>query len=258
MSEKIEFMKRLAKDAGKIAMKYYNQSKDTSIKEDNSIVTNADFEVNEFIIKNIKEKYPDHNIITEEEDEIRNDSEFSWYIDPIDGTENYSRNFPLFCVSIALAKNDEIINGAVYLPVLDEMYYATKGEGAYVNGKKIQVSTYDKLSDSTVTFGKGHIREHIDIKKYIDVFLDEFHRLKEYGTCAIELIYIASGKIDGMVRYYQKSWDYTAGSLIVTEAGGKVTGIKYDDSKFIISDVIVTNGKIHDEIIELIKNIETK
>ena len=139
-----DFIINIAKEAGQIAMKYLGNAK-ISNKGPKDVVTEADIAVENFIKSKINEKYPTHNIVAEESDNPHKNSEFTWYIDPIDGTGNYSHSDPHFCISIALVQNDELTHACLNLVALNEFFYAQKGEGAYLNGQKISVSKIDKL-----------------------------------------------------------------------------------------------------------------
>lgn len=246
-----------AKEAGKVHKKYFK--KDFEIKTKTAsfdLVTIADIEAEKVVVALIKEHFPGHNFLAEENKYAHTGSEYTWIIDPLDGTSNFAYGLPIFCVSIAIAKKDEVIAGAVYDPTRDELFYAQKTGGAFLNGKKISVSTVDKLTESLLITGFYYDRgkemlENLDkIKQFL---LYPIVGLRRLGAAALDLSYIACGRASGYWEYKLSPWDFAAGKLIVQEAGGKVSGRHGEIIPLEKHFIAASNGKIHNAMLKILK-----
>lgn len=237
--------------------KYYNGDFNISHKEGvNNLVTEADHASEAAILNIIKTRFPEHQVLAEETGEIIQDSNYKWIIDPIDGTINFAHGIPLCCVVIAIEKDGEIIMSAVYAPLLNEMYFSEKGMGATMNDKKISVSNETSVLKSCLVTGFPYT--------YINNAngpLEVFGRLvrkgipvRRLGSAAIDLCWVASGKFDGFYEHKLEAWDSAAGYLIVEEAGGRVTDFKGNKFSPYQPHIVATNGKIHEELLLVIKN----
>jgi len=236
-----------AKEAEKVIMKYYSDEIRSKLKEDQSPVTLADIEAEKIITKIIKENFPDHGFIGEELGNEKTDSDFRWVIDPIDGTKNYIRKIPLFATQIALIKNDEVILGVSNAPALKELMYAEKGNGTFLNGKRVVVSTIANLSDSYFCFGGlNYFEKH----NYIDALLSLVKSSRRHRGIGDFWCYhlLAQGKIEVMIEPETKIWDIAAIKVIVEEAGGKVTDISGGEVTVDSTSIIATNKLIHDAV----------
>ena len=249
-----DFILDLAKKAGQITLNHLGNAK-ISKKGPKDVVTDADVEVEKFVTQKIKEKYPEHNIVGEEALYDSTDSHYTWFIDPIDGTSNYSHGDPNFAVSIGVAKDGILIYGCVYIPLYNWMFFAELNKGAELNGEKINVSKIDQLTDAMVQLQISHLPDTVDasleIFKYFTLKAD---RARDLGFCAGQLAYVGAGKSDSMIKAYQNSWDIAAGILIVTEAGGVVSDffgqpitLTNDHNKR--SHVVASNGLLQKEIL---------
>lgn len=238
-------------------MRYFSGDFKISHKEGvNNLVTEADHASEAAILKVIKSRFPDHQVLAEETGEIIQDSAYKWIIDPIDGTVNFAHRIPICCVAIALEKDGEIILSSVYAPVLNELFVAEKRSGATLNDKKISVSDETSVLKSCLVTGFPYT--------YINMPngpLDVFGRLikkgvpvRRLGSAAIDLCWVACGRFDGFYEHKLEPWDSAAGYLIVEEAGGKVTD--HEGKKFSPYQhrILATNGKIHDELLSVVKN----
>ncbi len=250
--------KKAALEAGKIHKKYF-RSGNAKIKNKGrsyDLVTAADIEAEKKIVSIIKKNYPDHNILGEEGKYKKTDSEYKWVIDPLDGTNNFSFGIPIFCVSIALTRKDEIIAGVVYDVIKNEMFCAEKGKGAYLNGKGIRVSRGRKLSQAILITGLYYDRgkDMIDtLNKVKEFFFKRIIGLRRFGAAALDLCYVACGRATGFWEFQLSPWDFAAGKLIVEEAGGKVTdgqGKKVPLKKHFI---VASNKKIHGQMLRILK-----
>ncbi len=236
---------------------YFNGEYKISNKEGiNNLVTEADHASEKAIIDIIRKEHPDHFILSEETGEIVMDSEYKWIIDPIDGTINFSNGIPLCCVSIGLEKAGEMILGAVYNPFMKEMFFAQKGFGASLNNKKINVSSKTEVIKSCLVTGFPYT--YLDMPNGPLAVFERFIRngvpVRRLGSAAIDLCWVAAGRFDGFYEHHLQAWDTAAGFLIVEEAGGKVTDYKGDHYSPYQPHLLATNGKIHDEMLEIINN----
>lgn len=257
-----EFMIDIAKHAGKIALDFLGKA-EIKEKKPKDLVTEADVAVEKYLVSKIKEKFSDHNIVGEEDEYKKSDSEYYWYIDPIDGTANYAHGDIHFAISIALKNRKEIVNAVVYIPMLDEMFYAEKGQGAFLNGKKIHVSKISDLKSSYIQVGLSPHDHAIDdsVLFYKEVSL-KVSRAKDMGFCAGQLAFLACGRADGFMKFSQHPWDLAAGLLLVKEAGGKITDVHGNEfevgDKNARHDVVASNSILHDKLLDIMKSDKIK
>ena len=258
-SEHLEFTLDVAKKAGKIQLSYFGNISSISKKSNNiDLLTNADIESENLIISRIKEAYPDHSIVSEETNSIINNSEYTWIIDPLDGTTNFTHNLPIFAVSIALKKADKIICGVVYNPAADKCFYAENGKGAFLNGKQIHPTKSTSLSDCLLATGFPYLHD----KKYdlsFTIFKEFYDRtcgLRRLGAAALDLCFVAMGRFDGFYEYNLNSWDICAGSLIAHEAGCRVSDWDGNSLPHDGSRILCSNGKIHSNMVDILTKQE--
>lgn len=238
-------------------LRYFNNEFKISNKEGvNNLVTEADHASEKAIIDVIKKNFPDHYILSEEAGEIVQDSNFKWIIDPIDGTINFAHGIPLNCVSIAIEKDAEIVMAAVYNPHLNEMFFAEKGKGATLNDKAIRVSEQTQAIKACLVTGFPYT--YINMSNGPLEIFERFVRkgvpVRRLGSAAIDLCWVACGRFDGFYEHKLEAWDSAAGYLIVEEAGGKVTDLIGNKFSVYQHKVLATNGKIHEEMVEVINN----
>lgn len=248
---------KAAREAGKILLSLYNKKISISQKKDSyNLVTEADLKSEKKIVSIIKKKFPEHSLLAEESINKKTDSEYLWVIDPLDGTNNFSHSFPFFCVSIALYKNNNPLLGVVYDPLRDELFYAEKGKGAFLNNKRIKVSNKKTIDDSLLVTGFYYERGVL-MKKTLNqmeaFFKKNVRGIRRTGSAALDLCYVASARLEGYWELKISSWDFAAGALIVEEAKGKVTdsnGRKYNLG---MGSVVASNGRIHNEMMYVLK-----
>ncbi|MBS4028419.1 MAG: inositol monophosphatase [Ignavibacteriales bacterium] len=223
--------------------------------QERNLVTNIDKQAEEMIVEKIKQHFPTHNILAEEGTTGNENSEFKWIIDPLDGTTNFTHGLPLFCVSIGVEKNDELICGVVYDPNRDELFSAEKGNGAKLNGKKISVSTNDKLISSLLVTGFPYnITENpMNCVEHFQNFLFEAQAVRRLGSAALDLCYVACGRFDGFWEVALNPWDMAAGVLLVEEAGGIVSDFNGNEHSIYKKDIVASNGKVHKEMLNVLK-----
>ena len=222
----------------------------------NDLVTEVDKASEAVIMEIIRESFPDHFILSEEIGEVKMDSSYKWIIDPIDGTVNFANGIPLCCVSIGVEKDGEMIMGAVYNPMMNEFYFAERGQGAFLNDHPIHVSKQTEVQYSCLVTGFPYT--------YLDMEngpLEVFSRLirkgspvRRLGSAAIDLCWVAAGRFDGFYEHRLNAWDSAAGFLLVEEAGGRVTDFKGNHYSPYQPHLVATNGLIHEELLRWISN----
>jgi myo-inositol-1(or 4)-monophosphatase len=237
--------------------KFFNSDFKISHKEGvNNLVTEADHAAEAAILTVIKKKFPGHQVLAEETGHHINDSNYKWIIDPIDGTVNFAHGIPLCSVSIAIEKDGEVIMSSVYAPILNELYFAEKGKGAFLNDKKISVSNETSVLKSCLVTGFPYT--YITMQNGpVEVFgrlVKKGIPVRRLGSACIDLCWVACGRFDGFYEHKLEPWDSAAGYLIVEEAGGRVTD--HNGNRFSIYQhrILATNGKIHDEMLNWINN----
>lgn len=249
-----------AKKAGEIQKLHFGQSLQIEYKGEIDPVTEVDKRCDQAITQIILQSFPDHDLLTEESPFKKKGSPWKWIIDPLDGTTNYLHGYPCFCVSIGLEIEGEMKLGVVYDPILDELFLSEKGKGAYLNGKRIFVSREPVLDRSFLSTGFPYdVREHTDFYLcYFRQFIAQSFAIRRPGSAAIDLCYVAAGRFDGFWELKLRPWDLAAGTLLITEAGGKVTDFKGQPLSIYAGDILASNGLIHEQMLEAIQEIEEK
>ena len=246
-----------AKNAAVVQLGYFNNNVGVMEKDSAfNLVTEADLKSEDTIVETIRTYFPDHNILAEEKQYGKTDSEYLWIIDPLDGTNNFACGVPIFASSIALAHRGEIVCGVVYNPILNEMFYAEKGKGAYLNGKRIVVNNVDSLGKSLMITGFYYDRG-ADMEANCDAIKrfkgQKILGIRRFGAAALDLCFIACGRAAGYWEFKLSPWDFAAGRLLVKEAGGTITddkgGVLPIDQK---AFVVASNGKIHAQMLDII------
>ena len=256
-----KFIKLLIKDAGAILKEaYYSDISQVHYKGNIDMVTETDIRLENFINKAIIKKFPQDIIISEETNFEMKHGKRRWIIDPLDGTTNFVHKMPFVNISIALEINGEIRFGAVYNPILNELFYAEKDKGSFLNDTKISVSNNTELRNCLVATGFPYDRwERGDyyIKEFLS-FTKTTQGVRRMGAAAIDLCYVAAGRLDGFFERQLKPWDMAAGSLMVLEAGGKIS--KYNGENWSCNDdtIIASNGSIHSNMVDILQNAHNK
>lgn len=245
-----------AKEAGKFLKFSVGRVKNIETKqgEERNLVSEIDKGSEEKIIGIIKRKYPSHAILAEESGANDSRSDYKWVIDPLDGTTNFLHGLPVFCVTIGIEFKGEIVGGVVYDPNLDELFTAEKGSGAFLNGKRMKVTSASKLIDSLLVTGFPYdIAQNPDnaIAHFVN-FVVEGQGIRRLGSAALDLSYVAAGRFDGFWEVNLNPWDMAAGVLFVREAGGKVTDFLGSESTIYKKQVLASNGVIHDAMLSVL------
>lgn len=251
MSRYLPELEKIAREAGVLLMGYFAQHVTIEYKGDVDLVTVADRSSEKLIVERLQALWPEHGIVGEEGTRTESDAEYRWYVDPLDGTTNFAHGYPVFCISIALARQDgQLEVGLLYDPTRDEMFTAERGSGATLNGKKMHVSKTTHLLESILGTGFPSHKRHKNpnIHFYHQLTLRS-HGVRRAGSAALDLANVASGRYDGFWEFNLNPWDTAAGVLLVQEAGGTVT--RFDGTPFRLDsrEVLATNSLIHQELL---------
>lgn len=245
----LQVARETAQEAGRLLLAEFDRPRVVEYKAEVDIVTAADRKSEEMIVERLHTFFPQHAIVGEEGGRREAQSEYCWYVDPLDGTTNFAHGYPVFAVSLGLARGDDLLVGVVYDPVRDEMFHAVQGEGACLNQRRIRVSSVPRLTESLVATGfptrKRHKHPNI---AYFHRFTMLTHGVRRDGSAALDLCYVACGRYDGFWELNLNSWDTAAGVLVVREAGGAVTDFQGQSFRFDQEDILATNSRIHPEM----------
>ena len=249
----------IAKEAGALLREFFADGVETEYKGDVDLVTVADRTAEKLIRQRLGETFPNHGIFGEEGTRERLDQEFRWYVDPLDGTTNFAHGFPQFCVSLGLEQRPErvrsdedgtLVAAVIYDPMRDELFTAEKGRGAQLNGKALHVSRNAMLAEALVATGFPSRKRHQSPNIH---FYQEFtlrsHGVRRAGSAALDLAYVAAGRMDAFWEFNLNPWDTAAGILLVEEAGGRVTDFSGRQYRLASDEVLASNGFIHEEML---------
>jgi myo-inositol-1(or 4)-monophosphatase len=248
-----------ALEAGNFIKSRLGKIKKISFKGEINLVTDVDRKAEALIKRKISKSFPTHLFLAEEEkreEKKEGSSKYKWVIDPLDGTNNFAHTFPFFCVSIALEEKGRSILGVVYDPLRAELFWAEEKKGAYLNNKKIYTSLTKKLKDSLLATGFSYNVKTVkdDNVGHFVAFLKKSRGVRRPGAAALDLCYVACGRLDGFWELDLHPWDTAAASLIVKEAGGKVTNLKGSNFSHYNKNIVASNGIIHKNMLRVIKN----
>jgi myo-inositol-1(or 4)-monophosphatase len=258
MTEFLPVAESIARDAGALLREFYHRGVRTEYKGDVDLVTEADRASEALIGARLRAAFPDHGIYGEEGTRQALDSEFRWYVDPLDGTTNFAHGFPAFCVVLGCERrppglapdaDGEMVTGIIYDPLRNEMFSAQRGGGAFLNGERIRVSRARSLQESLIATGfPSHKRHHSPNVHFYQEFTLRSHGVRRAGSAALDIAYVACGRLDGYWEFQLNPWDTSAGYLLVEEAGGRMT--HFDGGKFTLDsrEILATNGLIHKEL----------
>jgi myo-inositol-1(or 4)-monophosphatase len=256
LSANLNIMEKACKKASKLLIRDFGEVEKLQVskKGPGDFVTNSDKRTEKIIINELSLARPDYSFLAEESGASGKSTEFKWIIDPIDGTTNFLHGVPYFAISIGLEKNKEIICGMIFNPITNEMFYAEKGKGAYLNNSRIRVSSRKNIDECVLLTG-GPILSH----KNKEIFFKEYESVskkvaatRKFGSSALDLAYLASGRCDGVWERNLNYWDIAAGIIIVKEAGGTVTDFKGGDQYIEERNLLATNSKIDKDLIALL------
>ncbi len=254
MSAFVDAAIEIAREAGQILMAHRGVA--FELKGEHDLVTAADRASEQLIVKRLKERFPEHGIVAEEGGRAEMEAPLRWYVDPLDGTTNFAHDFPIWNVTLALAKGNEVIAGVVYDPLNRELFAAERGAGARLNGAPIRVSKAATLNESLVATGFPSRRRHqnVNIHFYYQLAMVT-HGVRRAGAAAIDIAYTACGRLEAFWEFGLNPWDMAAGTLLVEEAGGRVSGMQGEPLDLYGRYVVVDNGLIHDELLQLFGDV---
>jgi len=251
----------IAREAGARLREFYAQGVKTEYKGDVDLVTVADRAVEKLIRARLGEAFPEHGIFGEEGTRERLEAEFRWYVDPLDGTTNFAHGFPQFAVSLGLEHrpagtaadaDGTLVAGVIYDPTRDELFTAERGRGAHLNGRRLQVSRARELAEALLATGFPSRKRHASPNIH---FYQEFtlrsHGVRRAGSAALDLAYVACGRLDAYWEFNLNTWDTAAGILLVEEAGGRVTDFAGNKYRLESDEILASNGAVHDELMRL-------
>ncbi len=244
-SDLLKFAIQLAKESAQILLKVQNKAKIVQYKgTGGDFALNADIASEQHVMKRIRQKYPNHDILTEETGHHHKDSDYLWIIDPLEGTLNYAHKLPLWAVNIGLYYKGQPYIGVVYAPILKEFFHAAKGKGAYLNGKRIRVNKETEVEKSFYeisprTFEKTSISKHL---------------LRRFGCNGLALAYLACGRFGAVQHKGPDPFGRGAGSIVIFEAGGKITDLQGKPWSLKSDGMLASNGKLHDKLLKLLGN----
>ena len=255
LSAEINVLEKICDKVSKVIIRDFGEVEKLQVsrKGPGDFVTKTDKKVEKIIIEELEKARPKYGFIAEESGERKNEREFNWVIDPIDGTSNFMHGIPHFAISIALEKNGEVISGIVCDPIKNETFYAEKGRGAYLNNRRIRVSSRKSLDEVIGLYGCQQMIK-IDGNKFFDQIKkasSQIHKLRNYGSAALDFTYVAAGRADFAWYDHLNYWDYAAGKIILLEAGGTITD--FAGKSFVKQkETFISNSYIHDEVIKIL------
>ncbi len=246
----------VAREAGALLAQLSKRPQEISYKRRSDLVTDADRRSEALIIERLRSHFPKHAVVAEEGGGQKTDSDYCWYVDPLDGTTNFAHGFPVFCVTLGLAYRGETIAGVVYDPSREELFTAERGAGAYLNNKRIHVSKIANLSESLLATGFPPFAANHDLNiQFYFRFTQLSHGIRRAGSAALDLCSVAAGRFDGFWELKLNPWDKAAGSLLVTEAGGRVTDLAGSSFNLLADEIFASNGLVHDQMCEVFSEV---
>jgi myo-inositol-1(or 4)-monophosphatase len=256
----LELAIRAAREAGQILNQFAARGFEITNKGRINLVTEADLASEKHIKALIAAQYPSHRIIAEESGISHHaQADYCWIIDPLDGTTNFAHGFPCFAVSIGIEHQGELIAGVIYDPSRDELFAAERGAGATLNDKKIRVSEISQMEKALLVSGFPYdVRERMN--EYMpawQAFLAQAQGVRRFGAAAIDMVYVAMGRLDGFWENGLNAWDCAAGAVIVEEAGGRLSNLAGDPFDAYQPSMLCTNGLIHEEMLAVLRSLQS-
>ncbi|MGA2136631.1 MAG: inositol monophosphatase family protein [Bryobacteraceae bacterium] len=248
----LESAVEIAREAGALLANYYERHVPYELKGEFDLVTEADRASEMLVVERLRSRFPSHGIVAEEGGGHTSSSEYRWFVDPLDGTTNFAHSLPIFNVTMALEQAGEMVAGVVFDPIRQEMFAAERGSGAWLNNRRISVSAVRQLDSSLLCTGFPSRKRHLSINVhfYHQVAMAT-HGVRRTGSAAIDLAWVACGRLDGFWEFGLNPWDMAAGRLLVTEAGGQVSDMRGQPHTFASPHLLADNGHLHGQILEI-------
>ena len=246
----------IARESGALLAAYFDKRVAFELKGDFDLVTEADRASERLVVERLRSHFPSHSIVAEEGGGRQGPSAFRWYVDPLDGTTNFAHGYPVYNVTMGLEQDGEMLVGVVFDPSRQEMFSAERGAGAYLNNRRIRVSASRRLADSLVSTGFPSRKRHLNVNiHFYHQMAMATHGVRRGGSAALDLAYVASGRLDAFWEFGLNPWDMAAGTLLVTEAGGRCTDMKGGVHEMNSPHLLTDNGAIHEETLALFAEI---
>jgi myo-inositol-1(or 4)-monophosphatase len=252
----LEVAEEIAREAGGLLAKLFKRHIGYELKGESDLVTAADRASEKLIVERLRAHFPGHSIVAEEGGGHLGSAEYCWYVDPLDGTTNFAHGFPMYNVTLALEHSGQLVAGVVFDPERDEMFSSERGSGAFLNKEPMHVSKASRIEDSLVATGFPSKKRHQDINVHFYYQLAMIsHGVRRAGSAALDLAYVASGRLDGFWEFGLNPWDMAAGILLIEEAGGKCSDMKGSPAKLRGSHLLADNGLIHAGMLEVFSEV---
>jgi myo-inositol-1(or 4)-monophosphatase len=253
----LETAVEIAREAGALLSNYFERRVPFELKGEFDLVTEADRASERLVVERLRSHFPSHSIVGEEGGGYESSSEYRWFVDPLDGTTNFAHSFPVFNVTLGLERAGEAVAGVVYDPIRQEMFTAERGSGAYLNNRRIKVSPIKRLADSLASTGFPSRKRHhnVNIHFYYQLAMAS-HGVRRTGSAAIDLAYVACGRLDFFWEFGLKPWDMAAGTLLVREAGGRTSDMRGAAHSITGSEhLLADNGALHEEVLAMFEKV---
>jgi myo-inositol-1(or 4)-monophosphatase len=252
MPSYLETSAEIAREAGALLAKYFERRVTFELKGEHDLVTEADRASEQLVIERLRSHFPSHSIVAEEGGGHSGSSDYCWYVDPLDGTTNFAHGFPMYNVTMALEHAGSLVAGVIFDPEHNEMFASERGSGAYMNNRRIRVSKVSRIEDALVATGFPSQKRHQDVNIHFYYQLAMItHGVRRAGSAALDLAYVASGRLDAFWEFGLNPWDMAAGILLIEEAGGKCSDMKGAPATLRGPHLLADNGTIHDAMLGL-------
>ena len=257
MPSYLETSEAIAREAGALLHNYFERHIGFELKGEFDLVTEADRASEKLVIERLQQHFPTHSIVAEESGGLAGESaEYCWYVDPLDGTTNFAHGFPMYNVTLALEKAGEIVAGVIFDPERDEMFTCERGAGSQLNGLPIHVSRVAVVDDALVATGFPSRKRHRDVNVHFYYQLAMItHGVRRAGAAALDLAYVASGRLDAFWEFGLNPWDMAAGMLLIAEAGGKCSDMHGAPARLRGPHLLADNGKVHEAMLEIFAEV---
>ncbi|MBK5291035.1 MAG: inositol monophosphatase [Acidobacteriia bacterium] len=252
MSTYLETAVEIARDAGALLANLSERRIGYEMKGENDLVTAADRASEKLIVERLRTHFPSHSIVAEEGGGHDSGGAFCWHVDPLDGTTNFAHGFPMWNVTLALEQAGTMVAGVVFDPLRQEMFTAERGGGAYLNNRRMHVSGAQKLEDCLVASGFPTRRRHLNVNvHFYHQLAMATHGVRRGGSAALDLAYVACGRLEAFWEFGLNSWDMAAGMLLVTEAGGRCSDMHGGEASVRGAHLLADNGAVHGQMLEI-------
>ena len=256
MASYLETAIDIARESGALLATYFERRVAFELKGDFDLVTEADRASERLVVERLRSHFPSHSIVAEEGGGHEGKSGYKWYVDPLDGTTNFAHGYPIYNVTMGLEQDGEMLVGVIFDPNRQEMFSAERGAGAYLNNRRIRVSAAKRLEDSLVSTGFPSRKRHLNVNiHFYHQMAMATHGVRRGGSAAIDLAYVACGRLEAFWEFGLNPWDMAAGTLLVTEAGGRCSDMKGGPHNMQSPHLLTDNGAIHQETLDLFAEI---